>query len=696
MSDNLHHSTVLLILQLSFIIIIAWVGNLISSKIKIPEVILYLLMGIFFGPYLLGSMPLSGMLPEGLFPLYPGSEPVSQSLFAFATIASVILLFSSGLQSDIELFKKYAIKGTVVGLSAVILSFLGGYMISVLFLSSYPLIHPVHLFLGTITTATSVGITSSVLADNKMISSPEGITILSAAVLDDVIGVILLSIVISISSLLLGQNTGADANLIRTIVFTALKAIFIWLFFTIAGILCSRQLGELLKKAKDTTIITLIALALSFLLGFVFEYYNLSVIVGAYIVGLTLSNTDISYVIQERMYPIYKFFIPIFFFVSGMYINIQVIFQLDILLFGLSFSLVGILAKFFGASVPAFFTGFNLMGATRIGAGMLPRGEVSLIIAGLGRGFGILDDRIFSATLVMIFISSVLAPILLDFLLKSKKKGTRKDLLDTTISTSFEFERIKLTKFILSEVIRLFQADGFFINSTRRKSNTVIYIRKKNTFITLHYRERNVIFFDSEESDQPIIRTAVYEAVSSIAETTHLIQRTLNPKKILPESKSARETGKKNAAMQLGRFLRLDQIAFRLKSETKNEMLHELLSYLKTDKDFTEEDRKAFSDDLFERERALSTGLENGVAIPHARSAAVKSIKLVLGLKPEGIDFDAFDKKHCNIFVLIASPLEGPHLEVLSKISTLLNNEDFRKRVLQANNSEEILTLFSQ
>ncbi len=697
----MHHEAILFIVQLAFILIITGIVGIISHKLKFPDVIAFLLMGVLFGPYLLGAFPMGSFLPEGLFPLN-NDNPISELLFTFSIIASVILLFSSGLQSDIELFKKFAVKGSIVGLSAVILSFIGGYLVSVAFFDTSALgnasqsyFHPVHLFLGTITTATSVGISSSVLSSNKMISSPEGTTILSAAVLDDVIGVILLAIVINISDLMALGNTDSISSLAPIILRTSIKAIFIWVFFTALGIFSSRKIGQVLKKFKEPTLISIIALAASFILGYVFEFFDLSVIVGAYVIGLTLSNTDISYVIQERVYPIFLFFVPVFFFVSGMYINVAVIFQLDILIFGLCFALVGLFVKFFGAGVASLFTGFNVLGASRIGAGMLPRGEVSLIIAGIGRASGILDDRIFGATLIMILICSVLAPLILDILLKIPRKGTRKEIIDTSIHTRFHFEKSKLSKLILSEIIQLFQSDGFFINSTRRKGYSVIRIRKNASFITLNYRDGRSIVFDSEADDVPIIKTAVHESVSNIAETASLIKHAISPERLISQQATPPAQRKKNHNdIQLDKYIDEKQVCMHLRSTHKTDILRELVDFLSINEDFTQENRKDFLEDLLEREKILSTGLESGVAIPHARSSAITKTQIVIGLKPEGVDFTALDNKPSSIFILIASPTESPHLEILAKISTLNHEAAFREKLLQTKTSSEVIQLF--
>ena len=121
-------------------------------------------------------------------------------------------------------------------------------------------------------------------------------------------------------------------------------------------------------------------------------------IIGAYIMGLSLSGTDIAAIIQERIHGLYDFFVPIFFAVMGMQVDVGAMMSKQVLIFGSVYTIIAIVAKIAGCALPALGLGFNMKGAFRIGCGMVPRGEVALIIAGIGLTAGILDKQMFHAS----------------------------------------------------------------------------------------------------------------------------------------------------------------------------------------------------------------------------------------------------------------------------------------------------------
>lgn len=181
-------------------------------------------------------------------------------------------------------------------------------------------------------------------------------------------------------------------------------------------------------------------------------------IVGAYVVGLSLSKTDISFAIQNALHPLYNFFVPIFFVIMGMLVDIRVFADTNVLKVGLIFSLLAVLAKVVGCAVPAIFMNFNMLGALRIGAGMVPRGEVALIIAGIGAGTlvtlngvktPILDSRFFGVAIIMTLLTTVVAPPLLTVLLNFAAKGIRKEeKTENSVNTNFSFPSETLRDFV--------------------------------------------------------------------------------------------------------------------------------------------------------------------------------------------------------------------------------------------------------
>ena len=249
--DSMAHRMMLLVMQLGMILFAAKFGHALLEKARLPGVLGEVVAGILIGPYLLGAVSLPGF-PHGLFPLATGELPVSPELYGICSVAAVVLLFMVGLETDIRLFMRYSVAGSLVGIGGVTVSFLLGDALAIafspaLFGERLGFFAPPCLFLGIITTATSVGITARVLSERRKLDSPEGVTILSGAVVDDVLGIVLLAIgmgVISASD----RSHGIDWGHIGLI---ALKAVGIWLTATVIGLLASRRISSLLKHFGD-------------------------------------------------------------------------------------------------------------------------------------------------------------------------------------------------------------------------------------------------------------------------------------------------------------------------------------------------------------------------------------------------------------------------------------------------------------
>lgn len=363
-----------LVLELGIVIFAVRAGGALAAKIGMPSVIGELLTGVLIGPYALGSLPIPGF-PNGLFQVYEGFA-VSPVLYAFATVASIILLFSSGLETDIDMFLSYSVAGGLIGLGGVVVSYVLGAGIGSLFMGQ-SFFAPSSMFLGIMGTATSVGITARILSDKKKMDSPEGVTILAAAVFDDVIGIVLLAIVMGVVAVMKGHQAGGlSAWGIASI---ALRAFVLWLGFTALGLVFGKMLGEGLKKIGGDSHYPILALGLALIVAGFFEMQGLAMIIGAYIVGVSLSKTDIAYLIMDKTKPLYDFFVPVFFAVMGMMVDIRQMLSPSVLLFGGVYTIFAIVAKILGAGIPALSLGFNVRGALRIGLGMVPRGEVALI-----------------------------------------------------------------------------------------------------------------------------------------------------------------------------------------------------------------------------------------------------------------------------------------------------------------------------
>lgn len=409
-----------LVVRLAIILVAAKIGAEIAGRfLKVPPVLGELGAGIAIGPFALGGLHLGSLGPIFEIP-HDSTIPVASELFFLAQVAAVVLLFQAGLETNRRQFFKYVGPATAVAVGGVVLPFLAGVGATLAFgfggTESVRAMAPA-LFVGAAMTATSVGITARVLADMRRLDTPEGVTILGAAVVDDVLGILVLAVVIGI------EETGAISA--ASIGVIALKAIGFWLGLTAIGILASKMISTGIGQFKSAGAALALGLGLAFAAAGLAESYGLAMIIGAYSIGLALSETDLKHRIEEPMLMVSQFLVPVFFVVVGMQVDVPAILR-GALLFGLVLSLLAIATKVIGAGGPALLVGFNFKGSLRISFGMIPRGEVALIIAGIGLAAGIINSEIFGVVILMTIASTVIAPLLLVPSFKGGESGLRK------------------------------------------------------------------------------------------------------------------------------------------------------------------------------------------------------------------------------------------------------------------------------
>lgn len=686
--EGMTEKMTMLVLQVGVIIFAAKVMGILASKVKIPSVIGELLAGVIIGPYLLGHFVLPGF-PQGFFPLPPGSFPVSPELYGLATIASIILLFLSGLETDLNMFLAYSVKGAIIGVSGVIFSFFVGLGIGVL-VTGDPIMSPVPLFLGVLSVATSVGITARILSEQRKMESPEGVTILASAVIDDVLGVILLAIVLGMVSVLSGSATAIPWGKIGIM---AGKAIAIWLGVTTLGLIFARVVSGFLKTFKSRVSIAVMSFGLALLLAGLFEKAGLAMIIGAYIMGLALSRTDINFLIQEKLHPLHEFLVPIFFCVIGMLVDVHIFTDTRVLFFGLLFAGAGIVSKIVGCGVPALFLNFNFRGAMRIGVGMIPRGEVALIIAGIGMAGGFIDKDIFGMAIMMTLLTTIIPPPILTSLFKNPKRGTRKEAkgVDTTV-TVFDFSSLEMANLARTKIIDSFQDEGFYTQIFDME-HPVFQIRKDDVFLTLNAYPLK-LEITSDRADTSYVKTLVYESFLGIFETLNQIKDLAKPEELRKELSET--DGDARVKFNLFRELKAENVILSLKGESKEEIIIELLDRLEKNRELL--DRKLCQEAVFAREESMSTGMQDGVAIPHGKCDGVSQLVTAIGLKPEGIDYGSIDGKDSNIFIMTLSPKNtaGPHVQFLASVSAVLSQAKYRAKILKAKVPQEVLDVMRQ
>jgi len=411
----LHEEIIRLMFQLAIILVAAKIGGEIAERyLKIPSVLGELAAGILIGPFALGSIDIWNYGP--MFPIehLSGSHsvPVSQSMWSIAQIGSVILLFGAGLETDLRQFIKYAKPALVVAIGGVIIPFALGSSVTVLFGFADGFSDPKALFMGTILTATSIGISVRVLGDMRVLDTPEGITTLAAAVVDDILGILVLTVVIGIH--LTGGFSASSVGIV------ALKTIGFWLVLTGLGLFLSKYISKFFDRFRVSGAALALSLALAFLAAALAESFGLAMIIGAFSIGLALSGTPLAHRLEDPLRGVYNALVPVFFVVMGMMVDVTELG--DVWLFGLVVSLLAAIGKIAGSGLPSLMFRFSRAESWRIGVGMMPRGEVALIMGGVAFGQGLIGQDLFSVCIIMTIITTLLAPLIL--VRSFKKKPT--------------------------------------------------------------------------------------------------------------------------------------------------------------------------------------------------------------------------------------------------------------------------------
>lgn len=357
-----------------------------AERVGQPAVLGELLAGIVLGPSVLGLVPLS------------------DGIFLLAEIGVVLLLFEVGLETDLEELIRVGAPALAVAAAGMILPFAGGYALTRAL--GYPDLTAI--FVGAALTATSIGITARVLSELGVLKTREGQIILGAAVVDDVLGLVVLSIVSKIAQS--GEFSAA----------AALKSAALSIGFLVAaiaiGIPLGRRLIHVVGKTSVRGMLVAAAVAFALLIAWGAKKADSAPIVGAFAAGMALARTNRRHDIDAALKPIVDIFAPVFFIYVGAQVDVRLLNPAvaenrPALLLGLGLTVIGFLGK--------FAAGFCAWGKVRrafIGAGMVPRGEVGLIFASLGLADKALPERVFVAVLVAVFATTFVTPPLLKLL----------------------------------------------------------------------------------------------------------------------------------------------------------------------------------------------------------------------------------------------------------------------------------------
>lgn len=370
-----------------------------SRRIGVPAVIGQLLVGILIGPAVLGWVHNNAFM------------------HTFSEIGVIILMFIAGLESDLGMLKKYFKPALAVAFSGVVFPVVLIYFFGKLFHFSFEQA----IFLGVTFSATSVSISVEVLKELKRLKSKEGTTILGAAVIDDIISVIILSVLVSMfSNVAKAQGGHHSSNLWMSFLLDALY--FVMIFFLFEWIAPKMmRLGEHLKVASS---VTLMSIVLCLGMAWLAEQVGLSDVVGAFFAGVAIAQTPYKQEVDSNIEPIgYAVFIPVFFVSIGLNMTFKGFF--DDLIFIVSLTILALITKWLGCGLGAKVLGMNYDSMNIIGSGMVSRGEMALIIAQIGYEAHLLSSEYYSSVIFVIILTTLAAPFMLKAAIKRQMRNEK-------------------------------------------------------------------------------------------------------------------------------------------------------------------------------------------------------------------------------------------------------------------------------
>ncbi len=400
------HTVARFLLILVAILMVGKFSGELAERVGQPAVLGELLGGVILGGSVLGIVPTAA------------GEPMAEMIHLLAEIGIIVLLFEVGLETDLKEMFRVGPAAAVVAFVGVMAPFLlgtGYWYFTDPSLGAHPdgvSLAQVALFVGATLTATSVGITARLLSDLDQMHTREARTIIGAAVMDDVIGLVMLALVVGLAA-----GTGVTVG---AVTWTLAKAVGFLVFAVIIGNYVGPHLFDFVDRLRVRGVLLVSAFSFALLLAALADLSDSAMIIGSFAAGIILSSTNQFDLVVERIEPVADVFTPVFFVSVGAAVNVRLVlpwtneFNIDVLVIGGILTLIAV----FGKIIAGFSVPWEKMNSLAIGAGMIPRGEVGLIFADIGRRGGLLSDAVFSAILIMVMASTFITPPLLKWIFR--------------------------------------------------------------------------------------------------------------------------------------------------------------------------------------------------------------------------------------------------------------------------------------
>ena len=389
------------LLDLALILLSTKLLGIITKKFKMPQVVGALLAGLIFGPAMLN------ILKETNF------------IIQLSELGVILLMFSAGLDTDLNELKKTGKASFIIALFGVLIPLIGGFLVAYLF-SDLDLMKEAttnvllqNIFIGVILTATSVSITVEALKEMGKLNTSAGTAILGAAIIDDILGIIALTIISSMA------DTSVNVG------FVLLKIVAYFIFVIVIGITSHKAFDIWMKyENRDRRRFITAALVFCLLLSYVSEeIFGVADITGAFIAGLILSNVERKTYVASRLDILsYSLLSQVFFASIGLKVVLPNM-SMAIVMFATALTVVAILTKIIGADIGAKICHFSNKECIQIGTGMVSRGEVALIVASKGAALGVLSSVMLGPIVIVVVVTTIISPILLKLAFSDKNNN---------------------------------------------------------------------------------------------------------------------------------------------------------------------------------------------------------------------------------------------------------------------------------
>jgi len=359
----------------------------VGERVKIPAVISEIVAGILIGPHLLGLVK------------------AEEWTLALAELGAIVLLFDVGLDQKLTDLMKVGWTVLLVAVVGVVVPFFLGF--GLLELTEHSRIEAI--FMGAAMVATSVGITARVLQELGVLKTVVATVILGAAVIDDILGMIVLAVVSSLSE---------GVNYVQIGSVTAL-AVGFTLFIVLVGRRVMRRVTPRVQRFAAGDPYFALAMVICLGLGVAADKIGIAAIVGAFLAGLVFSEEELTPRLKTNIHALREFLVPFFFVAMGMQMDLAVLARKEILLLAGLVTLLAILGKLVGCGLGAYRLGWR--SAIQVGVGMVPRGEVGIIVASIGLGLHTISNEIYAVVIIMVLVTTLIAPPALKLLFVEKK-----------------------------------------------------------------------------------------------------------------------------------------------------------------------------------------------------------------------------------------------------------------------------------